>query len=445
MTAVFAVAVLFSVCASSSMAQSSKRVERERLNRIMDSSANVEEFRQEYDDFLAEIEGALRLFDAIPAVHKKLASSGLRSVEQMTIARQNLAAMKADDLAKLREVYAKVPGWRDGSRAINSLIKPELRQRIETNLALKKSGGVSTNAITPDVCPDPKDVPSNSDIAIAKASEIAADLVMELLPTDALTIVFRELASIVRAGLKGGVLAAETLKAIGDDCSSAEFEAGIQQQVTNSTNTITGAVSTSTSTITGAVSTATNTIVNNDNANKTAIINNDNNNATNIVNNDNANRTTIINNDNANKTTIVNNDNANALALTNLVNSALTQIIANANANKDEVKNLLLRTQIEADLSSTDGSTFVALYETPSSVCFPSLNSSGLPQAGIPSSTTQCGLLDLVRSIVSQTIANTGNDRTALADLAAGDAQRAAGQYKAAYASYRKAYKTASK
>lgn len=172
---------------------------------------------------------------------------------------------------------------------------------------------------------------------------------------------------------------------------------------------------------------------------------NDNANKTDIINNDNANKTTIVNNDNANKTTIVNNDNANALALTTLVNSALTQIISNANANKDEVKNLLLRTQIEADLSSTDGSTFVALYETPSSVCFPALNDKGLNQIGIPASTTQCGLLDLVRSIVSQTIVNGGNDKNALRDFATGDAQRAAGQYKSAYTSYRKAYKTAAK
>jgi hypothetical protein len=50
MTVMFTIAFLFSVCASSSMAQSSKKVERERLNRIMDSSANVEEFRQEYDN-----------------------------------------------------------------------------------------------------------------------------------------------------------------------------------------------------------------------------------------------------------------------------------------------------------------------------------------------------------------------------------------------------------
>lgn len=164
-----------------------------------------------------------------------------------------------------------------------------------------------------------------------------------------------------------------------------------------------------------------------------------------IVNNDNANRVTIVNNDNANRVIIVNNDNANALALTNLVNAALLTIITNANANKDEMKNLLLRTQIEADLSSTDGSAFVALYETPSTVCFASLNSAGLPQAGIPASVTQCGLLDLVRSIVSQTVANVGAGTNAASYLAAGDAQRTAGRFKAAYTSYRQAFKAAGK
>jgi len=201
---------------------------------------------------------------------------------------------------------------------------------------------------------------------------------------------------------------------------------------------------TNTTTITTAVTDAKTTIVNNDNSNKDTIINNDNNNKTMIVNNDNTNKDTIVTNDNTNKITIVNNDNANTLALTNLVNSALSQILTDATANKNEMKNLLLRTQIEADLASTDGSTFVALYETPVTVCFPSLNSLGLPQLGIPASVTQCGLLDLVRSIVQQTIANVGAGTNAQSFFNTGDAQRAAGQYKAAYTSYRKAYKAAS-
>ena len=390
-------------------AQGSKKLERQRLNRIIDSPANVEEFRQEYDDFLAEIEDALRLFDAIPAVRQKFASSGLRSVEQITIARQNLAAMKPDDLEKLREAYAKVPGWRDGSRALNSLIEPGLRQRIETEQALKKSGEVSSNAITPDECPDPKDVPSNTDIAAVKASEIAADTIMELLPTDALTIIVREIATGVRAGFKGGVLAAETLKAIAGDCSGAEFEAGITQQVTNSTNTIVNNDNANATTITTAISNAKTEIVNNDNSNKTAIINNDNTNTTNIVNND-----------NANKTAIINNDNANTVTITTAVANAKSEIIVNANTNKDE----LLRLQIAADLAAVDSATPVAVFMLPA---------------------VKGGYLELVRTIVVQAITDLAGSNAALANsfLAQGDAAKTAGDYKKAYALYRKAYKTA--
>jgi hypothetical protein len=165
---------------------------------------------------------------------------------------------------------------------------------------------------------------------------------------------------------------------------------------------------------------------------------------TNIVNNDNTNKDTIVLNDNNNKNTIVNNDNANTLALTNLINATRIELLKTAKDNKEESNNLLLRTQIEADLSSTDGSTFVALYETPSNVCLPSLNNKGLPQIGELSNPVQCGLLDLVRSIVRDTIANVNNSSTAQSFFATGDAQRAAGNYKAAYSWYRKAYKAAS-
>ncbi len=199
-----------------------------------------------------------------------------------------------------------------------------------------------------------------------------------------------------------------------------------------------------TTTITRRVSTAETNIVNNDNTNTTNIVNNDNTNKDTIVLNDNTNKDTIVLNDNNNKNTIVNNDNANTLALTNLINATRIEILKNAKDNKDESNNLLLRTQIEADLSSTDGSTFVALYETPSNVCLPSLNNKGLPQIGELSNPVQCGLLDLVRSIVRDTIANVNNSSNAQSFFATGDAQRAAGNYKAAYTWYRKAYKAAS-
>lgn len=175
---------------------------------------------------------------------------------------------------------------------------------------------------------------------------------------------------------------------------------------------------------------------------------NDNANTASIISNDNTNKTAIINNDNTNKDTIVANDDAHFVSLTNLINATRTAIINNANDNKDEVKNLLLRTQIEADLASTDGSAFVALYETPSNVCLPALNDKGMPQlaASLNAPTpTQCGLLDLVRSIVRDTIANVGAGTNAQKFFTSAEAQRAAGKYKDAYASYRQAYKAAGK
>jgi len=148
------------------------------------------------------------------------------------------------------------------------------------------------------------------------------------------------------------------------------------------------------------------TIVNTSNANTTSIITNDNTNTTNIVANDNTNRAIIVTNDNANTATI----------------------IANANANKNELRDLILRTQIEADLASTDNAVTVTLYALP--------NASG-------------GYLDLVQAIVTETIAHVqaagGSVSNAVAFLNDANAAKAAGDFKGAYALYRKAYKAAGK
>jgi hypothetical protein len=188
----------------------------------------------------------------------------------------------------------------------------------------------------------------------------------------------------------------------------------------NNRTTITTAISTGTTTVTTAVGDGTAQIISNDNTNKNT-----------IVANDNANKNTIVANDNTNRDTIVANDNANTAS-----------IIANDNANKAELKFLHLRTQIEADLSSTDGSVFVALFITPSTICRPVLNETGTAQPG-----QQCGYLDLVRAIVVQTIANIAGSNTAQANsfLTKGDGYKTAGDFRQAYQNYRSAYKTATR
>ncbi len=205
---------------------------------------------------------------------------------------------------------------------------------------------------------------------------------------------------------------------------------------TNTTNILNNA-NAGTTTITGVLTSTENNIVNNANANtttlntsitdsKTTIVNNDNSNAatlnTNLTNakntivaNDNANTTNIVNNDNANKTTIVNNDNANT---TTLLNSG--------NANTLALNDLILRSQIEADLAAEPGAVKVAWYMTP---------------------TANGGKLDLVQQIVTLTLANIqaagGSIGNAQSFLNQANADKAAGNFKSAYDNYRKAYKAA--
>ena len=172
-------------------------------------------------------------------------------------------------------------------------------------------------------------------------------------------------------------------------------------------------------------------IVNNDNTNKDTVVTsvanakneivmNDNSNKTAIVNNDNANKDTIVNNDNANKIAIVANDNANKDTIVTAIENAKTTIIVNANANKDE----LLRLAVAADLASVDNATPVAVFMLPAA---------------------KGGYIELVRTIVVHAITNLAGSSASQANsfLAQADAARNAGDYKKAYAWYRKAYKSA--
>lgn len=414
----------FLICLSavSVMAQNrgSSDAERQRINRIMSPNANIEEFRTELKNYLTDLDNALSNFQAIPAVREQFEKTGFNPADVERV-KAGIDQLSVDDLMKMREVYAKFPNWREGARFVY-----EVSQKAIPKGYVGKTGGKSReilpDVITPDTCPDISSTPSYTDIAITKAFLIAADALMEGFPTDLLSIALRIPAIAAKAALEGAILAEETLRGQYEFCISPSTQ-DVIDIVGAAKQEILDNAAANTTTITTRVSTA----------------------ETNIVNNDNTNKDTIVNNDNNNKDTIVNNDNANTLALTNLINATRIEILKDARDNKDESNNLLLRTQIEADLSSTDGSTFVALYETPGNVCLPSLNNQGLPQIGELSNPVQCGLLDLVRSIVRDTIANVNDSSNAQSFFATGDAQRAAGNFKAAYTSYRKAYKAASK
>lgn len=426
MGTIFVCAFLLSVCASLSMAQSSvdssARLERDRMDRIMDAGANIEEFRQEYLNYLGELQDDMRLFSSVPVVQRKFSAVGLKPIAMLEKAKAAITSMTAEELVRMRAAYSKVPGWR---QMPDALIRPDLRKQLQANLEDQRSGQASIVKVTPDNCSDPANATvTNTDISVSTAFVIAGEIVMESLPTDALTFEGHAAASVLLGALKGATLALQTLKDIREDCKTDDFQADITTKltavpglITASTTTTATNIGTSTSTTATNISTSTSTT------------------ATNI--------TTA-------KTAIINNDNTNTTTILTAIDTARNLIVADAHANKDEMKNLLLRTQIEADLASTDGSTFVALYETPATICRVSLNDRGLPQfatlppAG-PIAIPQCGLLDLVRSIVRDTITNVGAGTNAQSFYVTAEAQRADGKYKAAYTSYRQAYKAASK
>ena len=492
---------------SPASAQTYNEAERERLAAVMNPNANVEEFRTEMSNYLTELENVLEQFEKMPAVSRQFDKNGLDPIAALQQARAGLAEISLEDLTKMRAVYAKFPGWREGPRVINSIINPT--EKMKQLRRAGKNGGIDApNVITPDGCPDLSGTPSFADIAITEGFQIAADAVMEGFPTDALTILARLIPITARAGLKAAVLAENTLRSQYDDChglSTTDVQGivdGAKTAIVNNDNsnrdTILTSLSSSTTSINNNVTNSKNEVINNDNGNKTmlttaisnavtainnsgganttaittaitnaqtsinnnvtnsknevltnatnntsAINTNVNNTRTSIINNDNANTTALNTNINNTRTSIINNDNTNTQNLTTLVNNGVTQILNTVNTTGTDSKNLLLRTQIEAALASTDNEvSALALYATPASLCFPAFNSAGQPQAG----NTQCGLLELVRAIVRQSIDNISQPYRdlALREFTLGENLRAAGYYKKAYVNYRKAYQMAS-
>jgi len=166
----------------------------------------------------------------------------------------------------------------------------------------------------------------------------------------------------------------------------------------------------------------------NDNTNTASIIGNVNTKASSIITNDNSNKDAIIANNNTNKSAIISNDNTNTTTITTAIANAVTTLSNNSGSTQNQVRDLILSTQIEAELARDTGTTPVASYELPAS-------------AG--------GQLDKVRAIVALTITNVlaagGSVGTAQTVFAQGDQQKAAGQFKAAYDSYRKAYQLAAR
>jgi hypothetical protein len=408
------------------------------------TAAELDEFRQDFDQMIQEMyrhrETLRQNKVAREALEKR---TNARSAPALPQVRQQLQQMSYEELAVVHKALTtQFPEWREAPQELGKLANKIGRTG--------RTIGVTSNspdAIIPDNCQDAYNVaPSWSDYSVARAISIAADGAQNIIPPP-----FNAVASAVYIAAEESALVLETFNLIYERCSGDADTANIISKIDNlqtSANTIITNDNANTMTITGAITGAKNDIVNNDNSNKTtittaitnaqtavitagdansaAIITNDNSNKTMIVNNDNSNAATLNTNLTNAKNTIIANDNTNTTNIVNNDNANKTTIVNNDNANTLALNDLILRSQIEADLAAEPGAVKVAWYMTP---------------------TANGGKLDLVQSIVTLTLANIqaagGSIGNAQSFLTQANADKAAGNFKSAYDNYRKAYKAA--
>ena len=418
------------------------------------SSPPIAPDKPEADQFRADLKKQLEDLDSLTDIALEsdfgknlIESAGLDPKGMLKKALDNVPNLSDDDALRLKNSFEKSnPNWKESGKKMKAVFSEGVRNRLKGlpakpgrqkggNSSLRFSGTDSRNAalildkgragkfnfnkysqrlssfatnsailmvmpgVDPQTCdPGPGTPMGITDLYIAKGVALAAQAVMEALPTDGITIVAREIPLTAYFVAEGAALVLEGLNAVEAECEDAKFQDNTITKLNN-------------------LQTSVNAIIPNDNTNRDTILSALDANTLIITDKIGDTGTLIINNDNQNKTEIITNDNTNK-----------TEIITNDNNNKNELRDLILRSQIEADLSQPDGSSPIALYELP---------------------TSQGGYLDLVRIIVTQTItriqAAGGTTGTALNFLNTANAFKAAGNFKAAYDNYRKAYRAASK
>jgi len=399
---------LLSLCLAPSLVAQEGRVlykdtaaNRARLNQVMGPTGNVEAFRREYDDYLAEMQQVMGVVLESKLAQRLVKQKGLAPLEQLAAARQNIPDLTPQDLTLLRAALAKTPSWRAMPQRINALFRPEVRSGLQA-MSVKGTAALGDipnpagitlgGGVTPDNCSDAflngEPRVSNTDISIAEAAVIAAHAAMEVLPTDAITVAAHATAAGVVAGVEAAALTLQTLKAISDDCSGQAFE----DYITSNLDT----------TVSSRASQATADSIEN------RLID----------------RLDVKVSTRATQASVdeLQGDVDTANANINLANQRLVQLLANL----ADFQAQHLRLQIEENLAAGTNDAAVGQFELPAA---------------------KGGHLELVRSIVVDTInklqaagQNIGNAKSFLAK---GDQYKAANKFKDAYDSYRQAYRTA--
>jgi hypothetical protein len=372
--------------------------------------AELDQFRQELIKVMHQLNkvGALKPRILVLDAQLKTKFDAAPSAAQV---QQQLQQMNYEELAVVHKAFATfLPEWRS---------VPALVSRMTMNMS-KASGPMPNAVVTPDNCNDAELLaPSFTDLAVARSLEIGAQAAYEGIPEPANFSALAFWLPLAVASWNGETFLNLKNQCHGDadideiktsiskvDSRVSEVGNSIKENDNDNTGRIIRSIET-------GLATANTEVINNDNANKAMLVTTITNTKNEIINNDNANTTTLNTNLANAQTAIITNNNTNA-----------TNIINNINSNAAALRDLMLRTQIEADLAEADNATYVGLYVTPSA---------------------NGGYFDFARFIVVDTIAKLAGSNTSQANgfLAQSDVQRNAGNFKAAYQWLRKAYKTA--
>jgi hypothetical protein len=232
---------------------------------VMGDPGDLESFRADLEKYAEDMKAVA-------------GAAGLPSALDETL--QRIATLTSQDLSMLQAAHAKSPNWRTHPRTLGSLLRVR-------RLGAPLQRAVIGPQITSDDCPTAINAGiTQTDVEIAADVALAADAILEAIPTDFLSAIARAVAVGLWAIPQGILRAFEHLHNIAQVCQADAFESGVNNQLVS--------------------------IVNNDNSNRNQILNNDNSNTTTILNNTNASTTQIINTSNSNTTNILTSIGANA-------------------------------------------------------------------------------------------------------------------------------------
>jgi hypothetical protein len=358
-------------------------------------------FRREFTTYLVQMQGAVMKVQATPQGRAAFRSIGFTPAKSFARARAAVRTMTPEQLAVLQKSFSTYPKWRTLPVKMDRLAR---RMQPKSPYSLK---------ITPDDCPTARAAGfTQTDVEAAADASLIADGILEIVPTDLISVPVRIVAVLIWAGVQATQRAFEHLYNIASACDDADHQALVTQNLdvkvsTRATQVSVDALITNLTALSTLVNSRLDVTVSS-RASQTSV-------------------DTLLTNVNTlqnSVTTFHNEFTANSIVVNNKLDSANTKLDNLAITVSDQGA-LNLRIHIEDDLADP-GNHPLALFEVPEA---------------------NGGHLNLVRSIVADTIAKmqaTGQGvGNAQAFLAAGDAAKAAGAYKSAYANYGKAYRAA--